>query len=64
MPVKGDERRLARWGWAAGRPGGWPGRDTAAKLKAAAARNRVDLVVAEAALGAEPGTAELLGDPA
>jgi len=41
-----------------------PARDSAAKLRAAAARNRLDLTVVEAALAAEPGTAELRGDPA
>jgi FkbM family methyltransferase len=41
-----------------------PARDSAAKLRAAAARNRVELTVVEAALGAAPGTAELRADPA
>jgi FkbM family methyltransferase len=41
-----------------------PARDSAAKLRAAAARNRLDVTVIEAALGAEPGTAEPRADPA
>jgi FkbM family methyltransferase len=41
-----------------------PARDSAAKLRAAEARNRLDITVVETALGAEPGTAELLADPA
>jgi FkbM family methyltransferase len=40
-----------------------PARDSAAKLRAAA-RNRVEVTVIQAALGAEPGTAELRADPA
>jgi FkbM family methyltransferase len=41
-----------------------PAHDSASKLRAAAARNRLQLTVVEAALGAEPGTAELRADPA
>jgi FkbM family methyltransferase len=41
-----------------------PAHDTAARLRAAAARNRLELTVVEAALGAEPGTADLRADPA
>jgi len=41
-----------------------PAHDSAARLRAAAARNRLELTVVEAALGAEPGTAELRTDPA
>jgi FkbM family methyltransferase len=41
-----------------------PAHDSASKLRAAAARNRLELIVVEAALGAEPGTAELRADPA
>jgi FkbM family methyltransferase len=41
-----------------------PAGDSAAKLRAAAARNRLDVAVVEAALGAEPGTADLRADPA
>ena len=40
-----------------------PARDSAAKLRDAAVRNRVELTVVEAALGAEPGTADLRADP-
>jgi FkbM family methyltransferase len=41
-----------------------PARDSAGKLRAAAAQNRLDVIVVEVALGAGPGTAELLADPA
>ena len=41
-----------------------PARDSAARLRAAAARNRLEVTVVEAALGAEPGTADLRADPA
>jgi FkbM family methyltransferase len=41
-----------------------PAHDSAARLRAAAARNRLKLTVVEAALGAEPGTADLRTDPA
>jgi FkbM family methyltransferase len=41
-----------------------PARDSAARLRAAAARNRLVITVVEAALGAERGTAELRADPA
>ena len=41
-----------------------PARDSASKLRAVAARNRLQLTVVEAALGAEPGTADLQADPA
>jgi FkbM family methyltransferase len=41
-----------------------PARDSAAKLRAAAARNRLQVTVVERALGREPGTAELRADPA
>jgi len=41
-----------------------PAHDSAAKLRAAATRNRLELTVVEAALGAEPGTADLRADPA
>jgi FkbM family methyltransferase len=40
-----------------------PAHDTAARLRAAAARNRLEVTVVEAALGAEPGTADLRADP-
>lgn len=41
-----------------------PAHDSAARLRAAAARNRLEVTVVEAALGAEPGTADLRADPA
>ena len=41
-----------------------PAHDSASKLRAAAARNRLQLTVVEAALGAEPGTADLRANPA
>jgi FkbM family methyltransferase len=41
-----------------------PAHDSAAKLRAAATRNRLELTVVEAALGAEPGAADLRADPA
>jgi FkbM family methyltransferase len=41
-----------------------PAHDSASKLRAAAARNRLQLTVVEAALGTEPGTADLRADPA
>jgi len=41
-----------------------PAHDSAAKLRAAAARNRLEVTVVEAALGAEPGSADLRADPA
>ena len=41
-----------------------PARDSAATLRAAAARNRLDVTVVECALGRGPGTAELRADPA
>jgi FkbM family methyltransferase len=41
-----------------------PAHDSASKLRAAAARNRLQLTVVEVALGAEPGTADLRADPA
>jgi FkbM family methyltransferase len=41
-----------------------PAHDSASKLRAAATRNRLGLTVVEAALGAEPGTADLRSDPA
>jgi FkbM family methyltransferase len=40
-----------------------PAHDSAARLRAAAARNRLEVTVVEAALGAEPGTADLRTDP-
>jgi hypothetical protein len=40
-----------------------PAHDSASKLRAAAARNRLQLTVVEVALGAEPGTADLRADP-
>jgi FkbM family methyltransferase len=41
-----------------------PAHDSAARLRAAAARNRLEVAVVEAALGAGPGTADLRADPA
>jgi hypothetical protein len=41
-----------------------PARDSASRLRAAAARNRLGLTMVEAALGSDPGTAELRADPA
>ena len=41
-----------------------PAHDSASKLRAAAARDRLQLTVVEVALGAEPGTADLRADPA
>jgi FkbM family methyltransferase len=41
-----------------------PAHDSASTLRAAAARNRLQLTVVEVALGAEPGTADLRADPA
>jgi hypothetical protein len=40
-----------------------PASDSAARLRAAATANRLDLTVVEAALGAGPGAADLLADP-
>jgi FkbM family methyltransferase len=41
-----------------------PAADSAAKLRAAAAHNRLDVTVVERALGGGPGTAQLFADPA
>jgi FkbM family methyltransferase len=41
-----------------------PAQDSASKLRATVARNRLQLTVVEVALGAEPGTADLRADPA